>query len=179
MKPEILKNEKRKTNFNVFKDNEKYPLVHVSRSFRAPVERVWRAWCEVELIKQWWGPVGYSAPDGRMDFREGGEYLLAMQAPDGSVVWGGGVFKEIIPNERIVWTDHFADKNGNAISPNEVGMTGEWPSELYVTIEFESIEPNLTRITLNHEGIPKEMHDDCVKGWDSSFDKLKKLVEQN
>jgi hypothetical protein len=75
--------------------------------------------------------------------------------------------------------DHFADKDGNYISAKDAGMPGEWPEELFITIEFEGISPDETRMALSHEGIPKEMHDDCVKGWNESIDKLQKLVELN
>lgn len=154
------------------------PAVRLSRTFRAPVDRVWQAWTHIDFAKQWWGPKGWTSPSGRMDVREGGEYLLAMQGPDGKVFWSGGIFKELEPHKRIVWTDHFADEQGNPISANAVGMPGNWPEEAYVTIEFESLGSNETRMNLIHEGIPKEMHDDCVQGWSESFDKLQAILEK-
>lgn len=158
---------------------DKYPLVQVKRTFHAPIERVWNAWSDAELIKQWWGPETYTAPDAKIDFRMGGQYLFAMQGPDRKVVWSGGVYKEIIPNKKIVFTDHFADENGNTITAKEAGMSGDWPKDLYITVEFESIDPEQTKMVINHAGIPKEMHDDCVGGWSSSIDKFQKLVERN
>lgn len=155
------------------------PLVEITRTFYAPVERVWKAWSDPELIKEWWGPVGYSCPRAKMDFREGGKYLFAMQGPDGNVIWSTGVFEEIIPMEKIVWTDQFCDKDGKPLLAKDVGIPGEWPDKLYVTIEFEGLNNNQTIMIISHEGIPKEMHDDCVEGWKSSVDKLQKLVERN
>lgn len=155
------------------------PVVHIERTFHAPVERVWQAWSNVELIKQWWGPKEYSAPEAKIDFRVGGKYLFAMKGPDQKVVWSGGVCKEIIPNKKIVWTDHFADKDGNIVSAASVGMPGDWPEDLRVTIQFESVSPQETKMVLDHEGIPKDMHDDCVAGWGESIDKLQKLLERN
>jgi uncharacterized protein YndB with AHSA1/START domain len=161
------------------KSLEASPLVEVTRTFRAPVERVWNALSDPELIKQWWGPTNFTAPNAETDFRVGGKYLFSMQGPDGKVIWSGGDYKEIIPDKKIVCTDHFSDKDGNPITANEAGMTGDWPKDLYITIELESIGPDQTKMAISHEGIPAEMHDDCVKGWSESVDKLQKLVERN
>lgn len=155
------------------------PLVEVTRTFNAPVERVWEAWSNVELTKQWWGPEGFTCPEGKIDFREGGKYQLAMKSPDGKVIWSGGQFEEIAKHKKIVWTDQFQDREGNVLSAKKLDMPGEWVDTLYVTIRFENLGDNRTRVSLKHEGIPREMHDECVQGWDSSFNKLQKLVERN
>lgn len=155
------------------------PLVEVTRTFRASVERVWNAWSNAELVKQWWGPNAFTAPDAKTDFRVGGKYLFAMKDTNGKVTWSGGNYQEIVPNKKIVTLDYFADANGNMISAKEAGLPGEWPNELYVTVEFESLNPEQTKMTISHEGIPKDMHDDCVQGWSESIDKLQKLVERN
>lgn len=160
-------------------DLEKSPLVTITRFFNAPLQNVWNAWSDEKLIQEWWGPEGYSSPSAKIDFRVGGQSLLAMQDPNGEVVWSGGVYKEIVPLKKIVTTDHFADEKGNVISANEIGMPGDWPLEGLITIEFSDANEEQVKIIINHEGIPKEMHDDCVKGWNSSIDKLQKLVEHH
>ena len=55
--------------------------VIVTRVFDAPVEQVWNAWVEPEMVKQWWGPTGFTCPLAEMDFREGGTSLVCMRAP--------------------------------------------------------------------------------------------------
>jgi len=159
------------------KNLQKSPLVTITRFFNAPVKRLWQAWSNEELLKQWWGPEGFTAPSAKIDFRVGGSSLLAMKDPKGEVVWSGGVYKEIVPYKKIVTTDHFADEKGNVISANDVGMPGDWPLEGLITIEFSDANEEQVKIIINHEGIPKEMHDDCVEGWNSSFNKLQRLVE--
>ena len=161
--------------FNV----EQYPLVQITRRFAAPVERVFEAWTTNELIKQWWGPETFTCPDARMDVREGGRSVLAMQGPDGKVQYSGSTYDEVIPNERLVMTDEFTDKNGKLMSANEAGMPGQWPDIMTVNIEFKSLGTNESQIGLIHEVIPREMHDDCVEGWSSSFNKLQRLVERS
>jgi uncharacterized protein YndB with AHSA1/START domain len=151
--------------------------VEITRVFRAPIERVWAAFSEIDLLKQWWGPETYSCPEAQLDFREGGQYNFAMQSPDQKMSWSGGKILEIVPNQKLVYTDHFTDQKGNAVEAKEYNMPGEWPEDLYVTIHFEKLGDQETTIKLVHEGIPKEMHDDCVQGWNSSLDKLQRLVE--
>lgn len=72
-------------------------------------------------------------------------------------------------------TDHFSDKYGNIITPEQAGMPGNWGKELLITLEFDE---NLgkTDLTLRHEGIPPDMQKDCIQGWQESFDKLNTLV---
>lgn len=155
------------------------PLVEISRVFQASVESLWSAWSEPEMLKQWWGPENYSCPDAKIDFRVGGKSLLAMKGPDGKVIWSGGTYEEIVPKTKIVSTDSFMDEKGNVISAEDAGMPGNWQSDtLYITVEFEKLGENETKMGLSHEGIPKEMYDDCVSGWNSSIDKLQKLVER-
>lgn len=158
---------------------DEYPLIEVTRTFHAPVEQIWKAWSDAELIKQWWGPEGYSVQSMKIDFRESGKFLFAMKGPDGKVVWDTGIFEEIIPNKKIINTDRFCDKNGSPISAREVGMSENWPDQLYITIEFEALSTEQTKMMIRYEGIPKEMHDDFVKGRNSSIDKLQKLVERS
>lgn len=163
------------SNFNLTES----PPVVITRFFNAPLESVWQAFSNEELVKQWWGPEIYTCPDAKIDFRVGGKSLLAMQDPKGDVVWSGGVYTEIEPYKKIVTTDHFADEKGNAITAKEVGMPGQWPLDCLITIEFSDGNEEQVKIMINHEGIPKEMHDDCVEGWNSSIDKLQRLVESH
>lgn len=157
----------------------KSPMVEVTRTFRAPVERVWKAWTDPEMAKQWWGPENFSCPEAKIDFRVGGKYLLAMKDPSGKVTWSTGEYQDIVPLKKIVATDAFSDKDGTMISASDAGMPGEWGDVSITTIEFDSIDAEQTTMKLVHEGIPTEMHDDCVDGWSTSFNKLERLVQQN
>ncbi|MES2803844.1 MAG: SRPBCC domain-containing protein [Bdellovibrionota bacterium] len=162
--------------FNV----EKYPLVEITRKLSAPVERVWTAWTTPELVKQWWGPVHYTCPEAKIDLRKGGQTFMAMQGPDGKIMYSGGVIEEIIPDTKIVTADQFMDKDGHPIPAKEYGMSGDWPEGGgRMTIEFNNSGANETQIHIVHEGIPKDMHDDCIDGWSTSIDKLQKLVERS
>ena len=144
----------------------------ITRIFDAPRELVWKAWTEPEHFKRWWGPKDFTTPVIKIDFRVGGRYLYSMRAPDGTDYWGTGVYREIVPMERLVLTDSFADDKGNIVPASHYGMTGEWPLELGVTVTFEELGGR-TKMTLRHVGIPAgQMREMANAGWSQSFDKL-------
>ena len=147
----------------------------IHRVFDLPVSKVWRALTEAEEFKKWWGPNGFTCPSSKMEARVGGKYLNCMRGPDGKEFWSTGVVKELIPEKKLVITDSFSDEKGNIKPASEYGMPGNWPKELLITFELEKTD-GATRLRLQHEGVPPEMHDDCIKGWNESFDKLEKNI---
>jgi len=122
---------------------------------------------------RWWGPRDYTSPACKIDFRVGGAYLFCMRSPEGQDLWSTGVYREIVPPERIVYTDDFADEKGNVVSPAEYGIPGEWPEgPSLVTLIFEEHEGK-TKLTLRHAGLPAgEMSEMAEAGWNESLDKL-------
>ena len=74
------------------------------RTFDASRDKVWRVWNDEDSMKHWWGPRGYTAPFIRNDLRVGGTYLWAMKSSKGEMFWNTGVYKEVVPNKRIVST---------------------------------------------------------------------------
>ena len=144
--------------------------------FSLPASKVWQALTVSEYFKKWWGPEGYTCPSSTMEARKGGKYLNCMRGPDGKEYWSTGVVKEFIPEKKLVLTDSFSDAKGNIISASEQGMPGEWPMELMINFELEEAD-GATKLKLRHEGVPEEMHDECVKGWNESLDKLGKNIK--
>jgi uncharacterized protein YndB with AHSA1/START domain len=153
-------------------DLEKRELT-IIRFFDAPVKLVWKAWTEPEHFKKWWGPKNYTAPACKMDFKVGSKYHFCMQSPDGKDFWSTGVYREIVPRKKIVFTDSFADEKGNVVPASYYEMPGEdWPLETTVTVAFEE-NGGKTKMTLKHVGIPVgEMKEMTGVGWNESFDKL-------
>jgi uncharacterized protein YndB with AHSA1/START domain len=143
----------------------------IRRVLDAPREAVWKAWTDPDRLTLWWGPEGFTSPECRIDLRVGGKYLLCMRSPGGHDYWSTGVYREIVPMKKIVCTDSFADSDGNVVAPSYYGMRVYWPLEMAVTVTFEE-EGGRTVLTLCHDGIPRDMKDDCEAGWSGSFDKL-------
>ena len=144
----------------------------IARTFDAPRERVWKAWTDPEQAKRWWGPTGFTAPFIKIDFRVGGKYLFCMRSPDGKDYWSTGTYREIVPKQKFVATDSFADAKGNIVPASHYGMPAEIPLELVVTVTFEDLGGK-TRMTLRHAGFPVGPHRDMAgQGWSESFEKL-------
>jgi uncharacterized protein YndB with AHSA1/START domain len=168
-------------------ENETKGLV-ITREFDAPLQKVWDAWTNPELIKKWWGPHGYSAPVINIDFKEGGKYLYCMRGPagpGGPIVdaWSGGEFKEIVPLERIVITDYFADEKGNKTSPETFGLSPDFPVESTLTITFEE-QAGKTLLTINYPMPEDEKAREAMiksgmeEGWGQSLDKLAEAINE-
>jgi len=147
----------------------------INRVFNLPVSVVWLAWTDAEYFKKWWGPRGFSCPSSKMEARVGGKYLSCMRGPDGKEYWSTGVVKELIPERKLVVTDSFSDDKGNIKPASEYGMPGDWPKELLITVYLEEAD-GATKMKLKHQGIPNEMREDCIKGWNESFDKLEENI---
>ena len=155
------------------------PVLTIERIFNTSAERLWQAWTEPERVKRWWGPKGFTCPVCEIDLRVGGVAFSCMRSPEGQdMMWSGGVFREIIPTSRLVFTDMFTDPEGNLIPASQYGMT-DWPDVLLVTLTFSEPEPGKTLLTLRHEGMPEGQNRDLTsEGWRQSFDKLAKLVQE-
>ncbi len=154
----------------------------IERIFDAPVDKVWKYFSDPKLYKKWWGPEGFSAPVIKIDFRVGGKFLGAMHGPKDSEfdkdLWSSGTYKEIVPHKKIVVTDSFADEKGNIVPSSYYGME-DFPLEMLVTLEFEDLG-NKTKLTLTHSGIENISDKDregMDQGWNSSLNKLARLVE--
>ncbi|MBN9390773.1 MAG: SRPBCC domain-containing protein [Chloroflexi bacterium] len=101
------------------------------RTFAAPRELVWKAWTEPERLAQWWGPRNWKMTIKEFDLRPGGTLFYVIQGPEGMESWARSVYQEIIPPEKLVYQDSFADKDGNTL-----------PGMPRMTITNEFIEKN-------------------------------------
>jgi uncharacterized protein YndB with AHSA1/START domain len=109
--------------------------LRISKVFDVPIEVMWRAWTNPIEIAQWWGPNGFTNEIKKMDFREGGEWLLNMRGTDGKNFPNKSIFREIVPNKKIVF-QHF--------NPNYLATVTFAPKEnqtlLDWTMLFETVE---------------------------------------
>ena len=155
----------------------------ITREFDAPRERVWKAWTDPEMVQRWYGPEGFTAPSIKIDLRVGGKYLWAMRGPAGSqwdtVMYTAGVYKEIVPNEKLVVVEYGSDENGNQVAPRvDPSQAGSFPPELTFTVLFEELEKGRTRLTLRYPKPTTEAQYQAIlksgmeEGWKSSLNKL-------
>jgi uncharacterized protein YndB with AHSA1/START domain len=157
----------------------------IERVFDAPREKVWQAWTDPEMLKRWWGPKGFTAPVIEVSFKVGGKYLFCMRGvvtPGGEDkdFWSTGTYLEIVPMERIVVTDSFADEKGNIVSASHYGMDSDWPLELQVEAAFEDAPDDKTKFTLRYPDMSNAKEKDTGDmrdGWNQSLDKLKEVLK--
>jgi uncharacterized protein YndB with AHSA1/START domain len=79
----------------------------LSRLIAAPREKLFRAWTEPALLKQWFAPLPWTTPHAELDVRPGGSNLVVMRNPEGQEFANRGIYLEVAPNERLVFTDAY------------------------------------------------------------------------
>ena len=79
----------------------------LTRLIDAPRAKLFRAWTDPALLKQWFAPLPWTTPHAELEVRPGGANLVVMRGPDGREVPNRGVYLEIVPNERLVFTDAY------------------------------------------------------------------------
>jgi uncharacterized protein YndB with AHSA1/START domain len=97
--------------FNVQKENS---TITVERSFNAPLDLVWKAWTDPEILCQWWAPKPYQCNIKSLDFREGGRWLYYMEGPEGDRHWCLFDYEVIKPKSFFSGSDAFCDEHGVA-----------------------------------------------------------------
>jgi uncharacterized protein YndB with AHSA1/START domain len=145
------------------------------RTFNASPDQLWRIWNDPTAIEKWWGPKGYTAPVVRNDPRVGGTNLWSMKSPAGEMSWTTGVYKEVLPNVRLVSTMSFADATGRPIPGSQVPVPGHWPSEILITTEFTP-SGGTTKVTVTEAGIPLIVKLLSKIAWQQQFDKVASLL---
>src|SRR5688500_14001873 len=101
---------------------EAHELV-LTRVFDARRELVFKAWTEREYLMQWSAPHGFTVTESDGDLRPGGRYRAAMRSPEGNDYRLGGVYKEIVAPERLVFPHAWEDDTGKLGHATEVTVT--------------------------------------------------------
>jgi uncharacterized protein YndB with AHSA1/START domain len=138
--------------------------VRLHRVLRAKPEKVYRAFLEADAIAKWLPPYGFTCKVAHMDAKVGGTYKMSFtNFTTGNGHSFGGVYRELVPFEKIRYTDKFDDPN----------LPGEMQATITLKQVFCGTELNVVQEGLP-EVIPVEM---CYLGWQESLEQLAKLVE--
>src|SRR6202795_4563629 len=136
--------------------------LQIRRVYPVPVAAVYAAWTDPAQVKHWMGPSDdFGEAEVTTDVRVGGRYRIVMRAPDGEVHRVGGIYREIVPNKKLVYT-------------------WAWEStperESVVTIELRAAGGG-TELTLKHEQFADaEARDHHQQGWTGCLARLEKAV---
>lgn len=152
--------------------------VHISRVIHAPKDLVFQAWLDPDLLVGWYAPNGCSIRFSRIEPREGRTALSCIRTPDGYECWCLATYREIVPNERIVFTMGVSDATGRLLDAVDVGMDPEWPGETTVTVTLAD-DPAGTLLTL-HQTVSEETakRTGAHPSWLQMLDRLDDLVRR-
>jgi len=159
-----------------------YDLV-VTRSFNASLASIWKTWSDPELVMKWWGPVGFTSPSCKMDFREGGVSLVCMRAPreyGGQDLYNTWTYKKIVPLQRIEFVLNFSDKDSNKLDPAKMGIPPGVPIDVPHVIVFKALDENKTEITVTEYGYTTDQaHNMSKVGLEQCLDKMAAIFTKN
>ena len=159
----------------------KSPDFVISRVLDAPRELVWRCFTEAEH-QAWWGPKGVTVTRSKIDLRPGGMHHYTMETPDGKVMWGRQVYREIVPPAKLVFINSFSDEQGGL---GRHPMAPTWPLELLSVLTFEELPGGKTKFTVRwspHNATAEEQktfdegHASMNQGWSGTIDKLEEYL---
>lgn len=138
--------------------------IRLHRVLRAPPERVYRAFLDASALARWLPPHGFTAQVHHMDARVGGHFKMSFtNFSSGSVIAFGGEYLELVPSERLRYTDVFDDPN--------------LPGVMQVTVVLKAVSVG-TELNVTQEGVPEVIPAEaCYLGWQESLGMLAKLVE--
>ena len=138
--------------------------VRLHRVLRTKPERLYRAFLEPDAMAKWLPPYGFTCTVHHLDAKVGGTYKMSFRNfSSGNSHSFGGTYLELVPNERIQYTDSFDNPN--------------LPGEMRTTIALRQVACG-TELTIVQEGLPEAIPVEmCYLGWQESLEQLAKLVE--
>jgi uncharacterized protein YndB with AHSA1/START domain len=141
----------------------------LTRLIDAPREKLYRAWTEPELLKQWFAPAPYTTPSAELDVRVGGANAVVMRSPDGNNIPCSGVYLEVVPNQRLIFTDAYTHGWEPSLKPF---MT------VILTFEDEAGQTRYTARVRHWTSEDRETHEKMGfhQGWGQCADQLAALA---
>jgi uncharacterized protein YndB with AHSA1/START domain len=138
--------------------------VRLHRVLRAPPERIYRAFLDADALAKWLPPYGFTCKVHQMDARPGGTFRMSFSNfSTGHGHSFGGEYRELVPHERIRYSDKFDDPN--------------LPGEMQVTVALKKVSVG-TELDIVQAGVPDVIPPEaCYLGWQESLRNLARLVE--
>jgi uncharacterized protein YndB with AHSA1/START domain len=157
----------------------------MTRVFDAPRSLVYRAWTDPQHMARWWGPHHFTNPVCELDVRPGGAFLIVMRGPDGSEFPCRGIYREVSPPARLVYTDDHSgmpDMWHDWVDPSRDKSAAKPALESVTTVTFDDLGGK-TRLTLRTLFASVAVRDAMLKiqmaeGWAQSLERLESLLAE-
>lgn len=145
--------------------------LRLSRLIHAPRTLLYRAWTEPDLVKQWFCPRPWTTPVVELDVRPGGSSYVLMRGPDGTEFPNRGVYLDVVPNERLVFTDAYVSAWEPAEKPFMTGI---------ISFADEAGGTRYTARVLHWSEADRDTHEQMGfhDGWGKATDQLEALVRE-
>ena len=140
-------------------------VLHLERVLPAPRELVFRMHADPDLLGQWWGPKGFTAPSIELDLRVGGHYRIVMQPPDGDRFVLSGEFREVDPATRLVYTFRWEPPDPDDRETVVVFSLRDRGASTALTVDQQPFATD-ARLALHEQG------------WTESLDRLQELINK-
>lgn len=153
--------------------------VFIEETFNVSIEKVFQAWTDPEKLMKWYAPDGCTIRFSDLNIKKGGKFHSCVSNPKYGDCWCIGIYKEVVPNTKLVFTMVNADENGNPINPVEIGMDPDWPGETIVTVTL-SEENGKTKLQLR-QNVSKELakKTGAYPSWLQMLNNMKRLLNRN
>jgi uncharacterized protein YndB with AHSA1/START domain len=141
----------------------------ITRIIDAPREKVFKAWTDPRLLKQWWAPRPWTTTVVELDVRPGGSNLIVMRSPEGEEFPNRCVYLEVVKSKRLVFTDAYT----RAWEPSEKPFM-----TVIVTLDRTDGKTRYTARALHWTAVDRETHEQMGfhQGWAGCADQLAALV---
>ena len=135
------------------------PSLTLTRRYPVAPEKVWRAWTDAQAVSKWWGPgPGEPVSAAELDVRVGGKFRIVFGGPDGKAHECAGVYQEVVPYRKLVFTWSWPNTTPERIS--------------VVTIVFKDLNGKTELLFKHEELFDEKVRDDHQRGWSGTLEKL-------
>ncbi len=150
----------------------------LERTIDVPRERVWEAWTTPEHLKKWFTPAPWQTVDCEIDLRPGGAFRTVMRSPEGQEYPNVGCYLEVVPNEKLVWT--------NVLTPGyrPAGVPAACPGEAFaftavITLASQGNSTRYTALVIHGDEDSRRRHEQMGfhDGWGAALDQLVALAK--
>lgn len=146
----------------------------LERIVELPPKLIWKAWTTPALVTQWFTPAPWTTPHCEIDLRPGGRFSTIMRSPDGTEVNNRGCYLEIIPNEKLVWTNAMEEGFRPASCPPDMFLF----TAIICLVAHEKGTKYTARVVhQDEESCQKHNQMGFHEGWNAALDQLVKLAK--